>query len=81
MLRFKDQTPFDLKTNIVYIFKCRHCDGKYMGEDTHHFHTRFVDHMAVSFRTGSLSSQPPDSRFREHTEENNNELVTTKLAF
>ena len=44
MLRFKDQTPVDILSNIVYLFKCSLCEATYVGEPTRHLHTRVTDH-------------------------------------
>ena len=44
LLRFKDETPVYILSNIVYIFKCSQCQATYMGETTRHLHTRVADH-------------------------------------
>ena len=75
MLRFKDQTPVDLLSNIVYLFNCSLCEAIHVGKTTHHLHTRIADHKDVSFRTHRVLSQPPNSRIRDHAEETKHEIV------
>ena len=53
VLTFKDQTPVDLLTNVVYLFKCSKCEATYVGEITRCLHTRIDFHKSVSFRTHS----------------------------
>ena len=53
MLKFKDQVPMCVRSNIVYQYKCGICNSKYIGETSRHFNTRVAEHMGVSPRTGA----------------------------
>ena len=75
LLKFKDQIPVDLLSNIVYLFKCSQCEASYVGETTRFLHTRVADHKGISSRTARPLTQPSNSRIRNHAEETNHELV------
>ena len=64
--RYKDKLPDDLRSNIVYLYKCDCCNASYIGKSERHFCTRRAEHQGRSVRTGNLLSKPPHSAIREH---------------
>ena len=45
---FKDKVPKFLRSGVVYLFKCRCCSASYVGQTTHHLHTRVSEHLGIS---------------------------------
>ena len=46
--RFKDLIPTDLRSHILYHFKCPNCNNGYIGETRVHFKVRSCQHLALS---------------------------------
>ena len=44
-LGFKDRIPLNLRSRIVYKYKCQCCNALYVGETVRHFHKRISEHM------------------------------------
>ena len=42
---YKDKTPLDMKSMIVYQFTCASCGARYIGETIRHFRTRMDEHV------------------------------------
>ena len=42
---YKDPTPDDLKSFLVYKFTCATCSSSYNGKTCHHFKTRIEEHV------------------------------------
>ena len=42
---YKDPTPNDLKSFLVYKFTCASCSSSYIGKTCHHFKTRIEEHI------------------------------------
>ena len=80
LLRFKDRTPVDLISNVVYLYKCSQCIATYVGETTRYLHTRVADHKGVSPRTSRPLTRPSCSRIREHAELTNHEIVLANFT-
>ena len=64
MFPFKDPIPDDLKSNVVYKFKCGICNSTYIGETTRHFKTRVAEHMGISPRTGKPVKNPKSNVYK-----------------
>ena len=46
--RFKDKTPWCLRSNIVYKFTCGRCNATYSGETCRQFKVRVGEHSGIS---------------------------------
>ena len=53
---FKDKIPGELRSHVVYLYKCQCCSGLYVGQTRRHIHTRISEHMDVSPLTGKKRS-------------------------
>ena len=51
---FKDKIPGELKSGLVYRFKCGGCNTTYYGKTTCHFHVRICEHFGISPLTGKV---------------------------
>ena len=57
MFKFKDKVSSDLKSHVIYEFKCSTCNSGYVGETRAHFKTRSCQHLGISpFTEKPLSS-------------------------
>ena len=63
---FKDKVPKYLRSSVVYLFKCRCCSASYVGQTTHHLHTRMSEHLGISPITGKHSTNPAMSSILCH---------------
>ena len=48
LFRFKDSIPNDLKSHLVYYFKCPSCNAEYIGETMRHSKVRWSEHLGIS---------------------------------
>ena len=53
---FKDKIPCELRSHVVYLYKCKCCGALYVGQTRRHIHTRISEHMGVSHLTGNKRS-------------------------
>ena len=53
--RFKDKTPWCLRSNIVYKFTCGRCNATYSGETCRQFKVRVGEHSGISPLTNKQS--------------------------
>ncbi len=60
---FKDKIPFELRSNIVYQFKCVGCSTAYYGLTTRHIKTRLSEHLGISSLTGKPVCCGPSAVF------------------
>ena len=63
---FKDKISKPLRSGVVYLFKSRSCNASYVGQTTHHLHTRFSEHFGISPLTGNQVSHPALSSIFAH---------------
>ena len=70
VLRRSKDKPFDLTSNVVYLFKCPCCTARYVGSCTRWLSHRCREHAGFSVRTSFPLSSPPFSSIRNHSEEN-----------
>ena len=49
---FKDKTKWELRSLLVYNFKCNSCNAEYIGKTKRHYRTRTSEHIGVSPLTG-----------------------------
>ena len=49
---FKDKTKRELRSLLVYNFKCNSCNAEYIGKTKRHYRTRTSEHIGVSPLTG-----------------------------
>ena len=63
---FKVKVPKFLKSGVVCLFKCRCCSTSYVGQTTHHLHTRVSEHLGISPVTGGPPFTPVMSSILSH---------------
>ena len=66
LFKMKDRIPDDLRSSIIYMYKCDCCNASYVGKSERHFSTRREEHFGRSVRTGCYLSKPPHSAIRDH---------------
>ena len=66
LFQIKDKIPEDLRSSIVYMYKCDCCNASYVGKSERHFSTRKAEHCGRSVRTGNYLNKPPHSAIRDH---------------
>ena len=49
---FKDKIKQELRSLLVYNFKCNSCNAEYIGKTKRHYRTRTLEHIGVSPLTG-----------------------------
>ena len=49
---FKDKIKQELRSLLVYNFKCNSCNAEYIGKTKRHYRTRTSEHIGVSPLTG-----------------------------
>ena len=49
---FKDKIKRELRSLLVYNFKCNSCNAEYIGKTKRHYRTRTLEHIGVSPLTG-----------------------------
>ena len=83
IFRFKDVIPSDLKSSVVYHFKCSSCNATYVGQSKRQLRTRISEHKGVSFRTNNRLNKPGFSAIRNHSHEADHPIYTTdfKILF
>ena len=52
----KDKIPCELRSHVVYLYKCQRCGALYVGQTRRHIHTRISEHMGNSPLTGKKRS-------------------------
>ena len=67
LFKFKDNIPDDLRSSIIYLYKCDCCSASYIGKCERHFATRRAEHYGRSVRTGCLLTKPLHSAIRDHS--------------
>ena len=63
---FKDRTPKETLSNLIYKYTCECCQAFYIGKTDLQFACRIAQHMGVSARTGDSLGVKPPSDIREH---------------
>ena len=51
LLVFKDRLPLNLRSFVIYKFKCSSCDATYIGKTFRHFRQRVGEHIGQSHLT------------------------------
>ena len=64
---FKDKTPVDCMSNVVYKYTCECCKASYIGKTEVQFRCRICQHLGISPRTGDELKVPVASKIREHS--------------
>ena len=72
--------PFDLTSDVVYLFSCPCCTARYIGSSTRWLKHRICDHMGVSTRTSFPLTNPPFSAIREHSHDLDNRYTYTDFS-
>ena len=53
---FKDRIPGELRSHVVYLYKCQCCGALYVGQTRRHIHMRISEHIGVSPLPGKKHS-------------------------
>ena len=70
VFRFKDSIPSDLRSHVLYHFKCPICNNGYIGETRVHFKVRSCQHLGISpFSDKPISGGVPTA-ITKHIEDN-----------
>ena len=80
LFKHKEPLPTNLISNIVYQFKCPHCNMRYIGKSERNLTLRFAEHSGKSARTGKTISSPPFSAIRNHTDKMNHPLIESDFT-
>ena len=62
----KDRTPLEMRSHIVYEYKCPRCQSSYIGETIRHLRQRAAEHRGVSHLTDRPVKSLVHSRIRDH---------------
>ena len=52
LFNFKDPIPSNIRSLVVYKFKCGSCNATYIGKTERHHKIRMCEHLGISYRTG-----------------------------
>ena len=58
---FKDKIKRELRSLLVYNFKCNSCNAEYIGKTKRHYRTRTSEHIGVSSLTGKYVKNNPQT--------------------
>lgn len=64
--RIKDRTSFEMRSHVVYEYKCTSCHSSYIGETIRHLRQRVAEHKGVSHLTGRPVKTLVHSKIRDH---------------
>lgn len=78
--RIKDIVTSDLKSSIVYKYQCGGCNSTYVGKTLRHLRARRSEHLGRSFRTGERLSKPPFSAIRDHSVEQDHQILLENFS-
>ena len=53
LFKFKDPIPSNIRSLVVYKFKCSSCNATYIGKTKRHHKIRMCEHLGISYRTGA----------------------------
>lgn len=70
----KDRVPTDLRSLVIYQYKCDICMESYIGKTKRHLKTRIHEHQGLSVRTGKRLLCPMQSQIREHFLDNDHPI-------
>ena len=65
--RFKDEVPFNLRSNVVYKFSCGRCNATYYDETCRHLNIIVGEHSGVSLLTVKKSRAKTTTAIKDHT--------------
>lgn len=66
ILKFKDQIPLNLRSFVIYKFKCSSCNATYIGKTFRHFKRRAGEHLGVSHLTNKNYKTPTVTAVSQH---------------
>ena len=76
----KDKIPEDLRSGIIYQYKCDSCNATYVGKCIRHKIARIREHLGLSPRTGSPLVRPPFSAIRDHREATDHQILSENFS-
>ena len=69
LFRFKDLVPSDLRSHVIYHFKCPSCNNGYIGETRVHSKVRSCQHLGISPFPGKTSGGCVATAITKHIKE------------
>ena len=78
--KIKDKIPEDLRSSIVYQYKCDSCSASYVGKSIRHKIARVREHLGLSPRTGGYLVRPPYSAILEHRETTGHQILKENFS-
>ena len=69
LFKFKDRVSPDLKSHVIYEFKCPTCNSGYIGETRVHFKVRSCQHLGISPFTEKPLSGSVNTAITQHTKQ------------
>ena len=65
---FKDKIPHNLRSRVLYKFKCSNCNITYIGKSMRHLQIRYLEHLGISYMTNKpfTYSNKTCTTVREH---------------
>ena len=63
----KDKIPIELRSSVIYLYQCRECNLRYLGQTGKHLKERISNHLGISSRTQQPLAKPPHSAVRDHS--------------
>ena len=78
--KFKDSIPLQMRSSVIYNFRCASCSASYIGQTSRHFKTRISEHKGLSPKTSKALLSPPHSNIREHCLETGHHFSDSDFA-
>jgi hypothetical protein len=66
---YKDMLPVNMRSSLVYQFRCAQCASAYVGMTSRYLYSRVAEHKGRSCKSGQLLSRPPHTSMRTHAEQ------------
>ena len=60
----KDKLPTPSVSNVIYLFECRHCEGRYVGKTAQRLGERIKQHVPRHLIDSAFGAEPPKRRGR-----------------
>ena len=74
MFPTKDRVPFNIRSNVIYMYKCDGCTSSYIGSTTRRLGERVCEHMGISFLTGARTTNARSS-ILDHSRETGHPIL------
>ena len=60
-------TPFEMRSRVIYEYTCVGCHSNYIGQTSRHLRHRIAEHEGVSHLTGKVMKSQSHSSIRDHS--------------